>query len=518
MRPNFLMFIVDQLCADHLGCYGNATVRTPHIDGLANRGWLATNAYVTTPICMPNRASLMTGRMPSAHGVRHNGLPLGMDAVTFPELLRAEGYATSLIGKSHLQTMTDHLPLPHPLRPRQARDGARRYPGDYSQECVANWRAENYRMSLPYYGFEQAEIAIEHGDDINGHYRQWLRGVCPEGEALLGRQHALPSGYELAKAGQAWRTRIPEAFHPSAWIADRTSERLREYAQQELPFFVYASFPDPHHPYTPPGKYWDMYKPDDMPLPASYHSANPPPHLAWLRNEREQGRAHKTSMACFAATEREVREAIALNYGAMSFIDMNIGRVLRTLEDCGLAENTVVIFTSDHGEYAGDHQLLFKGSLHYRSLVRTPLVWAAPAGRQRQETAMVSTIDLAPTILETAGVAPCNGMQGRSFAASVAGRAYDGHEAVLIEEEGQRTYFGFQAPVRMKSLIDARYRLSLYEGVDWGELYDRRDDPLECRNRWNDAAFASIRQAMIEKLLRVSMAHADTALSPLAVA
>jgi len=518
MRPNFLMFIVDQLCADHLGCYGNTTVRTPNIDRLAERGWTSSNTYVATPICMSNRSSLMTGRMPSAHGVRHNGLPLGLEAVTFPELLREAGYATALIGKSHLQTMTDHAPLPDPRTPRRARDGARHYPGDYLQESVASWRGHEYPMSLPYYGFGHAEIGIEHGDDINGHYRQWLRGKCADAETWIGRSNALPSDYELAAVGQAWRTRVPEALHPSAWVAERTCDRLRAYARNDAPFFLYASFPDPHHPYTPPGRYWDMYRPEDMALPASYRSDTPPPHLAWLRRQRDAGRAHKTSMACFAATEREVREAIALNYGAISFIDANIGRVLQTLEECGLADKTIVIFTADHGEYGGDHQLLFKGSLHYRSLIRTPLIWAAPDARRVRENGLLSTIDIAPTILEAAGVEACNGMQGMSFLPSIQARPFQARDAVLIEEEGQRTYFGFDAPVRMRTLVHPRYRLSVYDGVEWGELYDRLDDPLECANLWDSAAHRGIRDALIQQLLRQAMAHPDTALSPLAVA
>src|SRR5690606_20722295 len=108
----------------------------------------------------------------------------------------------------------------------------------------------------------------------------------------------------------------------------RTIACIEEAQRSGQPFFAYCSFPDPHHPYTPPGEYWDMYRPEDMALPASFHSSMPPPHLAWLRAEREAGRAIKTTMACFAATERETREAIALSFGSLRFIDAQIGRVL----------------------------------------------------------------------------------------------------------------------------------------------------------------------------------------------
>ncbi len=520
MRPNFVVFIVDQLCADHLGCYGNQIVKTPNIDRLAARGWKAENCYVTTPICMPNRASLMTGRMPSAHGVRHNGIPLGLNTTTFVELLRLAGYSTALIGKSHLQTMTDLAPLPVPNKPRRSRDGTQRFPGDYLQESASTWQASpSVEMTLPFYGFEQAEVAIEHGDDINGHYRKWLAKQDLDAESLMGRENAHPSDYALASIGQAWRTRLPEELHPSSWIATRTCERIQEYAREAQSFFLYCSFPDPHHPYTPPGKYWDMYRPEDVELPASYQSsATPPPHLAWLREQREKGTPNNKSMACFAATEREAREAIALNYGSISFIDDRIGRVLDTLEQEGLADNTVILFTTDHGEYAGDHQLLFKGSLHYRSLVRTPLIWADPQSGRGRETAPLSTIDISASILDRANVEPCNGMQGISFLNSVRKLPYSGRDSVLIEEEGQRTYYGFDSPVRMRSLIRENHRISVYNGVAWGELYDHSIDPHEQHNLWDKPESQAIKYELMEALLQQMMTSVDTSLSPLAVA
>lgn len=519
MRTNFLMFIVDQLCASHLGCYGNTVIETPNIDGLSARGWQASASYVATPICMPNRASLMTGRVPSSHGVRHNGLPLGLENITFPELMRQAGYATAHIGKSHLQTMTNQQPIPNPLRPKREKDGKQRFPGDYRQESVDNWMDADYPMTLPYYGFEQAEIAIEHGDDINGHYRGWLRQQGVDDATLLGRENALPTDYELAKVGQAWRTRVPEALHPTAWVASRTCDLLEEYAAQDKPFFLHCSFPDPHHPYTPPGQYWNKYRPEDMTLPTSYHSPSPPPHLAWLRAQRDAGCAHKTSMACFAASEREVQEALALNYGSISFIDAQIGQVLRTLSQLGLADNTVVIFTADHGEFGGDHQLLFKGSLHYQSLIRTPFIWADPQRPVHgRNAALLSTIDIAPTILERADVAACNGMQGRSFLPAIEGHPYAERDLLLLEEEGQRIYFGFDAPVRMRTLLTPRHRLSLYEGAAWGELYDRDEDPTESINLWDDSPHQALKQHLLHQLLQQSIAHNDTSLTPIAVA
>ncbi|MBN9476522.1 MAG: sulfatase [Bordetella sp. SCN 67-23] len=523
MKPNFLVFIVDQLCASHLGCYGNDRIDTSNIDALARAGWRAEDCNVATPICMPNRASLLTGRMPSVHGVRHNGIPLSLGARTFVDALREAGYMTSLTGKSHLQNMTAKPPLPVPGAPRWPLDAELGFPGDYRQECVATWHGnEGAAVTTPFYGFDRVELAIEHGDQAEGDYRRWLRANHPELADRVGPGHAIPAPeYVLTSVGQAWRSRLPEACHPTAWIADRTIERLREAKEAGRPFFAYCSFPDPHHPYTPPGRYWDMYKPEEVELPASFHSQDPPPHLRWLREQRDRGQAVKHTMACFAATEREAREAIALGQGSLSFIDAQIGRVLAQLRALGLEDDTVVVFTSDHGEFAGDHQLLFKGSLHYRSLIRTPLVWRDPAGQAGGvHRGLLSTIDIAPTILERAGVPAYNGIQGRSFLAGAQGRETDGagRDAVVIEEDGQRIYFGFDAPVRMRTLLTPGHRLSVYRGVEWGELYDRAADPHEARNLWHDPAASALKAGLMERLAREMLDLMETNPAPTAVA
>ncbi|MGH7091667.1 MAG: sulfatase-like hydrolase/transferase, partial [Stellaceae bacterium] len=210
-RPNFLFFIADQLRADHLGCYGNGVVRTPAIDRLAREGFVADRFYVASPICMPNRATLMTGRMPSRHGVRHNGIPLSLRATTFVERLRQAGYLTALVGKSHLQNMTGNPPVWPPagerLTPEAVEDEGR-----YDQEWKPNWRTRlDYDVSLPYYGFSTVHLTIDHGDDLEGHYRRWLRRQRPDCDRLIGPEHAIPTPeFALSAVRQAWRTRLPE--------------------------------------------------------------------------------------------------------------------------------------------------------------------------------------------------------------------------------------------------------------------------------------------------------------------
>lgn len=522
-RPNFLLFITDQQRADHLGCYGNPTVRTPSIDSLAASGCLFENFYAATPSCMPNRASLMTGRMPSSHGLRVNGIELDHSQTTFVETLRAAGYRTALVGKSHLQNITT-IPPPWPA-PGEARlpvDARRRHPGRHGQEIWRRWEDDpDFELDLPYYGFDTVDLTILHGDDQHGHWRRWLRAQTPEADRLVGAKNAIPTpGLRLLACEQAWRTRLPEELYPTRYIGERTIGLMREFAREARPFFLECSFPDPHHPFTPPGRYWSRYSPEDVTLPTSFAAGeSPPPHVAWLRAERDAGRAAKRGYAAFACDEHEAREAIALNYGSIAFIDDEVGRVLDELRRLGLDDRTVVMFTSDHGDLLGDHQLLLKGSLHYRSLARVAFLWRDCAPRRaRRFGALAQTTDIAPTVLERAGLAPANGMQGRSLVPLMAGAAERVRDALVVEEESQRREFGWDRRVRMRSLVTEHHRLTVYEGRSWGELYDLRADPDELCNLWSQPAKEPLRAELMELFLRELLALSDSSPYPSASA
>ena len=527
-RPNFLFIITDQQRADHLGCYGNPIIRTPHIDGLAARGTRFERFYTATPICMPNRATFMTGRMPSLHGARHNGIPLALTATTFVDIMRAAGYDTGLIGKCHLQSISGGVPtigmpqsdpnkVPAPLQLSEA-DRTWRAHGRYDQELRSTWHGHaDFELTLPYYGFSHVELAVGHGDEVTGHYERWLNLRHGAAESLCGRQNQLTGNHYTAP--QAWRTRVPEELYPSSYVTERTIAFLEQHASQPAqPFFLQCSFPDPHHPFTPPGKYWDMYDPNEISLPPSFNSGEHPlpPHLQQLYLEREHDKANRDGQRAFAVSARETREAIALTYGMITMIDDAVGRILQCLQACGLGENTIVIFNADHGDFMGDHQLLLKGALHYQGLVRVPFIWSDPGA---QKTALVNsglcgTIDLARTILDRAGLEGHNGMQGASLLAAIAG-GETGHDAMVIEEHQRRGYMGLKNNFRARSLITEDHRLTLYEGANWGELYDLKNDRAEMRNLWHDQRGAAKRRELTELLARKLMELSDT--SPLAL-
>jgi len=523
-RPNFLLVMTDQHRADHLGCYGNPVVRTPTIDALAARGRRFDRCYVANPNCMPNRAALLTARVPSVNGVRHNGVPLPLEAVTFVELLRAAGYRTGLVGKSHLQNQSlrvveDGRLLPPPLAggtppPPELEQAVRPWNlgARYEVERLDLWARDPDRpVPSPYYGFEHVRFANGHGDQVLGHYQNWLASRTPDAAALRGAAHALPA--PGVTAPQAWRTRMPEELYPTTYVADATIDFLEEHARAHAgrPFFAWCSFPDPHHPFTPPGRYWDLYDPADVPLPASagHVDAREPALLRRLRAAYASGELRPDKFLAFVAAEPELRQIAALTYGMVTMVDDALGRILRRLAELGLAEDTVVIFTSDHGDLMGDRSLVLKQGFHYHGLIRVPLIWSDPArpGGAASD-ALVGTLDIGTSILARAGLQPAYGMQGID-AVGRDERGLRGRDALVIEEDDLGIHMGTLGPVRLWTLVDERWRLTFWHGDPQGELYDLRDDPGELRNRWGDPACEPTRLELVERLARERMALTD---------
>ncbi|HEY5607500.1 MAG TPA: sulfatase-like hydrolase/transferase [Alphaproteobacteria bacterium] len=526
-RPNFLFVITDEQRADYLGCAGHPVLKTPNIDRIAARGARFTRFYVAIPICTPNRATLVTGRMPSLTGVRHNGIALPHGANTFVDLLRANGYRTALIGKSDLQPFLGEPPGVRrepprpghnaPPMPEFAEAMKPRNDGRYDQELPTSWGPDpNYRLDTPFYGFEHVDLCTMHGDDVGAHYRHWLRRQRPDADSLIGPDNALPHDYT---APQAWRTAVPEELYPTSYIADRAIEWLDGHGRGDDPFFLMCAIPDPHHPFTPPGKYWDMYKPEDMVLPPSFRQANVrEPHIAWLHEQLARGIAIRHTPSPYAVTEREARETIALTCGMIAMIDDAVGRIVAKLAAIGRDRDTVVVFTADHGDYMGDHGLMLKGPIHLQSLIRVPFLWADPEARPLVTDALSGTLDIATTILDRARIQPYNGIQGRSLLSVMRGEADAAHEAILIEEDGQRVYMGFRGPIRCRTLVTRRWRTTIYHGVEWGELYDLDEDPDELRNLWDDPHHAAVRSHLMELMARKQMELVDRSPLPTAMA
>lgn len=526
-QPNFLIFLTDQHRADHLGCYGNPVVHTPHIDAIAERGWRFDRCYVANPVCMPNRGAIMTGRMPSVHGARGNGVPLPLESVTFADVLSEFGYRTALIGKSHLQNMEDMAPALPPQAPTSTRP-SQRYPearrvdlldAAYRQELRSSWADPAHRMRLPYYGFQDVVLCNHHADECFGDWLRWLQTHHPEAADRIGREHGQRDPNYVAP--QAWHTRLNEFQYPTHFIAEQSMDWLSRHAAEhrDRPFALMCSFPDPHHPWTPPGRYWDMYDPDAIELPpTARHAEHAERHVQWLWRERAEGRARLETPRMFAASEREIQEIIALTYGMITNIDDRIGLVMAKLRELDLERDTVVIFTADHGDLMGDHGIMLKGPLHYQGLVRVPFIWSDPAQGTGTRDDLSSSLDLGPTILRRANITAPHGTQGLALFDEQGAMQPSQREGVLIEESQQRAYVGFDTPVQVRTLVTQHHRLSLFHEGDWGELYDLQADPLEQHNLWDDPAAAEIRHNLVEALARALVRNADMCPRPTSLA
>jgi len=509
-RPNFLFFITDQHRADYLGCAGHPIVKTPNIDAIAARGVRFDNFHVATPVCMPNRASLLTGRYPSAHGLRYNGGDLSYRASTFPQVLRAGGYRTAAIGKSHVQPMTGFAAEQRvdPASLGLIKEAWQDSPEDYDHETPERYQGDElYQFKLPYYGYDHVDMVTGHGHDCNGHYAQWLRAQTPDAEFLRDPNNQFPHDYTCP---QAIRTRVPENLYPTSFIKDRAIQFLDQVGQSDEPFFAFVSFPDPHHPFTPPGRYWDMYDPADFHprLPYEAHK-NPIPPMRWLHERWTKGERAAGGQEAFMASQKELKEAMALSCGMITMIDDAIGDIMAGLHRSGKADDTIVVFTSDHGDYLGDFNLLLKGALMLRSINNVSFIWADPRAKAGAVShALTSTVDIAPTIIERAGLKPYFGIQGKSLMSNLQGSSTL-RDRLVIEHQDNMTRMGFKEPCIVRTLLTNGYRLTIYKGEAWGELYDHSVDPDETHNRWDDESYALVKSNLLEHLAQEMLTNVD---------
>jgi arylsulfatase A-like enzyme len=519
--PNVLLIVTDQHRPDHTGFGGNPVVQTPNLDALAARGTRFERAYVSNPICMPNRSTILTGRMPSVHGVRFNGVSLDWGANTFVRTMREHGYRTGLVGKAHLQNMGHGPEVAAALIGGPSQDAFRTSWPEGWNEWEDKRRHQEGHVQLPddWYGFDHVDLVVDHADSCSGHYYQWLIGQGFDPAVLLGpenKQESLDLGWE-----QIYRPGLPEELYPTTYVGQRSVEFLEEAASIAAPFFLQMSFPDPHHPFTPPGRFYDMYDPADIPLPPTFDDAHERsmPHLRNLVEAR--GNFPLIPVAPFAATEELYRQAAAKEYGMISMIDDVVGDVLGAIDRLGLAENTIVVFTSDHGEMFGDHGLMLKGGMHYEGCVRVPLVIAGASASSelvpdvgQVSNSLVSSIDLPETILSLCGLPPFFGMQGLDLSPVLSDPTATVRTCVLVEEDELFDLVGSGRPLRMRTVLTNDARMTRYEGSEHGELFDLGSDPHELANLHADPAGDSLRSMMTDALLAEMIRLADDSPKP----
>lgn len=472
-RPNILVLCTDQQRFDALGCYGNAAIQTPALDALAGEGALFERCYVQSPVCAPSRATFFTGLYPHNHGLWANGVALPPHHTFFTRLLADAGYDTGLIGKLHLAAC------------EQGRTEPR---GD---DGLAT--------------FEWAHDP-EPGSPENAYHR-WLRERHPD----LHRR-ALDAARSRSGGGSPFKT-LPAEGHYSRWVSERTIEFLGRDRPADRPFFLMANFFDPHHAFAAPQEYVDRYRGLEIPPPV----AAPGELEGKPAMQREASRESYAGFARgFQSYDRaEIGEIRRAYYAMVSLIDDEVGRILRSLDRLGLRDDTLVVFTSDHGEMLGDHQLLLKGPMMYEPAVRVPLMlrWpgVVPAGVRREE--LVQWIDLPSTLLGAGGVPAPAQLQGSDLLPLATGSGGWARDWALCEY--RNSGHPYDPPVHSTMLRHGRHKLVAWHGRGGGgpegELYDLEADPDELINLWSDPGRVRTRLRLTDLLVDVLVETEDRA-------
>jgi arylsulfatase len=444
---NLVLICTDQQRRDGVGCSGNPAVETPRLDGLASQGLRFERAYVANPICMPNRMSLFTGCYPRNHGTWTNGLIGAPELPLLSQVLADNGYETGSIGKLHF--------MPY---------GG----GDRGWESAARWDrlGDDFDWHGPYGGFGHVELSIGH-TSARAHYGRWFR------------EHGGTDG--LLAPGPDEVRPLPEALHDSVWVGERSASFIR--AHQDRPFFLFASFPDPHHPFDPPRSLAVKYAEKDRagalpgPIGGPEDLVSRPAHYA----QHFRGGWHRRGPVPEAhpsgPPEDVVRRRRSNTAAMIELIDRGVGSILDALDECGLADDTLVVFTSDHGELLGDHGLWYKGPFFYEGLLGVPLIVRGPGVRTGTSSALVSTIDLMPTLLDMLGVSRPPTVDGRSIAGHLRDAGVPTRARCLVE---YRNGFGEADRAAMALITDTLKYVRYEDGAR--ELTDLGADPEERRN------------------------------------
>jgi arylsulfatase A-like enzyme len=500
MGRNILFITTDQQRYDALGCNGGKIAKTPVVDRLARDGINYRRAHNQNVVCMPARSTMITGQYVRTHGVFANGVALPPDAPTVAGYLHeTAGYRTALLGKAHFE------------------------PGFDLQGRWFENRMGRENSTGPYRGFERMELAM-HVPIGGWHYSLWLQKNFPaELSGFAPILSALPGGD--TGAPEVKYNPIPREHYHTDWVADRTIAFLNSLDPDEN-WFVWMSFPDPHHPWDPPEQEARRINWRDLDLPAGYPGsrekiekilAQKPRHwMDWYEGRFFNFEGGPGTFVPCQLTEDQIREVNAMTHVENELIDQACGRVLARIAERGWEARTDVMFTTDHGELQGDFGLLYKGPYHVDALMRIPMIWRpAPSAKvgAAEIAEPVGQLDLAPTFCEIAGVPVPDWMQGKPLPAAPG----SGRERVITEWDSQFAAIG----MHLRSIYRDGYTLTAYEkstrdvGFDLaglppmlaprqpildirydgteGELYNLREDPMQWRNLWDDPGFAKLK-------------------------
>ena len=474
-RPNILILYTDQQRWDALGANGNSEIETPHLDRLAAAGVSFDHCFVQNPVCMPSRVSFLTGQYPSTLGLSHMGVPVPADAPTLPRLLRNYGYYSGQIGKLHF--------LPHANR--------------------------DHRQPHPAYGFDHLEISDEPGS-YHDAYRAWVAAQAPEELDHISLGEA-PSSIEWKRimnirdgiahpeerfVKRALASRCRSELTHTAFVAEQTMEFLTRH--RDGPFLCVAGFYSPHDPWVAPQEFLDLYDPAALTVPPF------PPAL-----DARRGPQH--------FSDDELRSAHHGYYAMVSEVDHHVGRILDRLDALGIADNTIVVFTSDHGEWLGEHLRYGKGYPGHDAVTRVPLLIRWPSGVSAGRCSrIVEALDVVPTLLEAAAIQRPAALQGSSLLPDLRREEGAGPGCAITEMTpvaGRRTHrqlvgAGAGRAVTEMTQPERHWKTLRVEGLryvvdaDGSEaLFDLERDPLAYQDVAGEGEYSTRLQAVRKRLL-----------------
>jgi arylsulfatase A-like enzyme len=466
-RPNILWICTDQQRFDTLGCYGNPFVHTPNLDRLASEGTRFELAFSQSPVCTPSRAAFLTGRYPRTCGGRQNGADIPDDEVLVTKLLADAGYVCGLAGKLHLRACN-----PKHLGPGGVES---RIDDGYAE---FHWSHHNGPMK---------PSANEYWD--------WL---AEKGLTFHNQPCAESTCIHYAMTGETSQT---------AWCAEKAADFMRERAADGKPWLFSVNLFDPHHAFDAPREYVERYleRLDEIPLPVRQEGELAEKPL-WQAYDAENGGYGLEKRLTWGAMDETDHRLVRASYWAMcDMIDDYVGRMLAALEETGQRENTLVIFTSDHGELLGDHGIYLKGPFFYDCSVRVPLIVHWPGRVKTQESpALVELLDLPQTLLDAVGLPHHPGMQGQSLWPMLTGGAPADEHRTSVYCEYYNSCHGhngdFVQPAMTTMVRTRQHKLTVAHGEGQGELYDLATDPQELHNLWEDPTHIATKARLLVEL------------------
>ncbi|MGG1515481.1 sulfatase-like hydrolase/transferase [Paenibacillus oryzisoli] len=491
-KPNILLITSDQQHWDTIGAF-NKEISTPNLNRLVREGTTFNRAYCPNPTCTPTRASIITGMYPSQHGAWTLGTKLLEDRHVVTEDISKGGYQSALIGKAHFQPLGSSDEFP----------SLESYPILQDLEFWKNYKDK-------FYGFDHVELARNHTNEahVGQHYAIWME----EKGCKNWKDYFLPPTGTMDR-NLTYKWPIPEEYHYNTWIAERSNAMLEQYKENDESFFLWSSFFDPHPEYLVPEPWDTMYDPSKLTVPSitpGEHDKNPPhfgmtqednPDYSYLQEPEGNGTHGYHSHHYYIygdkhrITDEHKAKQMAVYYGMISMMDKYIGKILDKLDELGLADNTIVVFTTDHGHFFGQHGLQAKGGFHYEDLIKIPFIARYPGHipQGEQSAAIQSLVDLAPTFLSFCDLPIPRTMTGVDQRDVWLGNKEQARDHAICEFHHQPT------TIHQKTYVNERYKITVYYNQTYGEIFDLQEDPGEINNLWDEPAAASLKTELLLK-------------------